>query len=101
MLREAALESAQHSVFDCYACVANSPYLLRYKFEQIAGDNCCSASAVIPKVEQTGTIHDELGRPETQVAIIAEHTCICDPAATVTNRVRSLKCLYLWKCAVR
>ena len=62
MLREAALESAQHSVFDCYACVSDKSYLLVYKFEQLAGDDCCTASAVAPKVEQAGTSHDEQGR---------------------------------------
>jgi len=101
MLREAALESAEHSIFDCYACNGDTPYLLVYKFEQVAGNDCCTASAVVPKVEQMGTSHDEQGRPETQVAIVAEHSCICDPATTVTKRVRALKCLYLWKCAVR
>src|SRR5438270_9197196 len=28
MLREAALESAQQSIFDCYACIGDTPYLL-------------------------------------------------------------------------
>lgn len=101
MLKQAALDSAWHSIFNCNGCVADSPYLLVYKFQQIAGDDCCSASGVVPKIEQAAASRDQQGRPETQVAVIAEHTCLCDPAATFTERVRSLKCLYLWKCAVQ
>ena len=52
-------------------------------------------------VEQEPQSTDPQGRLQTHVTIAAEHVCFCDPASTLTMKVRSIKCLYLWKCSVR
>lgn len=104
MLQQAALDSAQHSTFECNGCASDSLYSLFYRFEQSSEGDCCRAMSVAPTVHQQTMTDDDQGRPQTQVSIIAEHGCLCDPTATLTvtrHRARSLKCLFLWKCSLR
>jgi hypothetical protein len=37
----------------------------------------------------------------THMTISTDRYCISDPAPDLEKRVRSLRCLYLWKCATR
>jgi hypothetical protein len=91
MLKEAAIESAEQSQFECRGCTeAATPYSVFYTF-QFSDENCCTAPSGPPKVSQS----------EHHVWITSAPFCLCDPSFTVTRKVRSLKCLYLWKCAVR
>jgi len=102
ILVPAALESAQHSVFECSTCRdLNTPYELIYTF-QIAGELdrcCCSVGA--------RAIHEpEVSYSDNRITITASPVCVCpDPctveAATAQSRQRSARCLYLWKCGVR
>jgi hypothetical protein len=101
MLKQAALDSATQSHFECRMCSVPLSYTLVYQFKQIEGGDCCSAMSAPVTVEQEPQSTDQLGHPRTQVTIAAEHICICDPASTLRRRVRSIKCLYIWKCSVR
>jgi TonB family protein len=101
MLKQAALDSATQSHFECRMCSAPLPYTLVYEFKQIEGPDCCSAFSAPVMVEQAPQSTDEQGHPQTRITIAAEHICLCDPSSTLTMRVRSIKCLYLWKCSVR
>jgi hypothetical protein len=66
MLKQAALESAQKSTFDCHSCRADvNAYELTYSF-RLRDNNANCGKMEIDK----------------------------------EWRVRSLKCVYLWKCAV-
>jgi len=76
-------------------------YTLVYTFKRTSESSCCNGIGAPVQVEQEPQSYDERGRPQTHVTISAEKICICDPAPTVTKKVRSLKCLYLWKCSVR
>lgn len=100
MLKQAALDSATQSHFECRAAPLCS-YMLVYEFKQIDGSDCCSAFLAPVMVEQEPQSIDPQGRPLTRITIAAEHVCLCDPASTLTMKVRSIKCLYLWKCSVR
>lgn len=99
MLSPAALDSATRSHFECHMCNDSVPYLLVFSFKQIAGGDCCTFLQP-QQVEQEQPSEDQQGRPRTHVVISAEGICLCDPGAELTKRVRSLKCLYLWKCSV-
>jgi len=95
MLRQAAIESARQSTFECRNCDRASSYSLRYRFQidRIAPDRACSAtSEPDPPVELDLAAH--------QVTISAWQVWICDPAVEV-RKARSAKCLYLWKCVQR
>lgn len=104
MLKQAALDSAAHSEFECVACNGKTAqYRIVYVFSLIREGDCCSAMSVQPTVTQetkqlTGTAPPPGG---TRIRVEAPRSCICDPAFRVTTRVRSLKCLYLWRCSTR
>jgi TonB family protein len=88
MLKQAALESAQESQFECRGCSADvTPYLLTYTFETKDDGNCCDAQSRAPEVTQK----------QAHITIVSAQICICDPSSTLT-KVRSAKCFYLWKC---
>jgi hypothetical protein len=102
LLRQAALDSATQSHFECRGCGVSLSYLLVYTFKQVSAGDCCSASSMPPQVEQESPTTDQQGQPLTYITIAALHSCLCDPTFTVTKqRARSLKCLYLWKCSFR
>lgn len=92
MLNQSAKESAQQSEFVCRECTdAVTSYSLVYTF-QYSNENCCTSSSSTPPVVSESQHH---------VTITVAPICLCDPAATLTRRVRSARCLYLWKCAIR
>lgn len=89
MLKQAALESAQKSQFECQGCSqAVTPYLLTYSFEARDDGSCCDAQSRIPEVMQK----------QAHITIVSAKICLCDPGATLTKKTRSAKCFYLWKC---
>lgn len=89
MLRKPALASAQNSKFECRGCgAAVTTYSLTYRFEIEPGD-CSDASIYsLPEITQS----------PNRITISARVPPTCDPAA---KKVRSAKCLYLWKCGWR
>jgi Gram-negative bacterial TonB protein C-terminal len=101
LLKQAALDSARQSRFECRLCTAPVLYTLVYTFKRTSEGSCCDGIGAPVNVEQEPQSFDERGRPQTHVIISTEKICICDPGFTVTKKVRSLKCLYLWKCSIR
>ena len=92
MLKQAALESAQKSQFECRGYAAElTRYLVTYSFE-IAGD--CHFG---PHCEQLDEVQPRITQARDQIRLTVGPACLCDPAAEF-ERVRSAKCLYLWKC---
>lgn len=96
LLQQAALDSAKQSHFECRDCSKPLSYLMEYTFEKTSRGNCCSAFSSPTEVEQELPTINAQGQPLTHITISTEQICFCDPAAT--TRVRSLRCLYLWKC---
>ena len=101
LLKQAALDSAIQSRFECRGCSAPLSYTLVYTFNRTSEGSCCEGMVAPVKVEQKPQAQDEQGRPQTRVIISTEKICLCDPSPTITKKVRSLKCLYLWKCSTR
>jgi TonB family protein len=95
MLAPSAIESAKKSQFDCHECSeAVTTYALRYKFQITSRGypKDCDTTEKQPLAEVDPTGH--------QVTVPAWAQLICDPASTIF-KVRSVKCLYLWKCSTR
>src|SRR6202008_3046942 len=96
MLAPTALASAKQSQFECKDCSAEvNSFALTYAFridgECRFGPNCEHVESP-PKVELS----------QGRVVLTVEPMCECDPAETITTvKVRSMKCLYLWKCGSR
>ena len=101
LLKQAALDSAMQSRFECRMCSAPLSYTLVYSFKRTSVGSCCNGRGTPVKVEQEPRSYDEEGRPQSRVTISAEKICLCDPSFTLTKKARSLKCLYLWKCSTR
>jgi TonB family protein len=101
MLREAAAASAQGSEFECRGCAEQGvQYRLLYKFREVEAQDCCTvwnepASIILqPALLQAAE--------ETEVIVEVLRGCLCDPTETISwIKVRSAKCLYLWKCSKR
>jgi len=101
MLRQAALDSARQSSFECRMCAAPLSYSLVYTFKLTREDDCCNAFSAPTEITQEPESIDNEGRPQTHITVASRHICICDPPSVMTKRVRSPKCLYLWKCSVK
>jgi TonB family protein len=94
ILKQAALDSAQQSQFDCGGCVETASYALKYKFQITSRGypNDCDTTEKQPPAEVDDLRH--------QVTVSAWGVEICDPAGRIV-KVRSTKCLYLWRCGTR
>jgi TonB family protein len=95
MLAQAALESAQKSQFECRGCNATASYTLTYTFSIDAecrlGPNCEN----LQRPPRLAELRDH-------IELTVDPVCTCDPVATITKiKVRSAKCLYLWRCGSR
>lgn len=99
LLKQAALDSAMQSRFECRMCSVPLSYTLVYSFKRTSEGSCCNGMGTPVKVEQEPQSYDEQGRPQSRVTISAAKICLCDPSFTLTKKARSLKCLYLWKCS--
>jgi TonB family protein len=96
MLKQAALDSAQRSQFECRSCgEAVTAYTLKYKFQITSRGypkDCYDPNEKQPSAEVDLSRH--------QVTVSAWVRGICDPAGRIL-KVRSAKCLYLWRCGRR
>jgi TonB family protein len=93
-LRQAVLEAARQSRFDCKSCDQKpQSYSLRYHFE---------AKPIDP--EKYCRTYGQLDPPPGDVDIIRGQVSVygweeytCDPVSEI-KRFRSARCLYLWNC---
>ena len=100
LLKESAVISAQQSQFECRGCTEQqqlTKYRLVYTFE-IEGACECEPKETQSNKKEPEQAYPRISDAQHRVTVVAQILCICDPAATITRRVRSLKCLYLWKC---
>ncbi len=90
LLEHASEDSAKASEYECRGCAdAVTSYPLIYTFQFIDGPGCLPSNFP-PKISWT----------PNHVSISANPVCLGDPTGTVVH-VRSIKCLYLWKCATQ
>ncbi len=98
LLKQAALDSAQQSQFECQNCSETAvPVQLVYSFQLAGSESCCTAAETGAKNGQPDQVFPHVIHTEKHVTLIDLPACICDPGAPV-RKVRSLKCLYLWRC---
>ncbi len=100
LLRAAALDSAQHTQFECRKCSeSTTSSRLVYTF-RIEGECECEPVVSRPKTSEPEKTYPQITNATNRVTVTALVVCICDPAIQIT-KVRSLKCLYLWRCSTR
>jgi len=96
LLKESAVTSAQKSQFECPGCTEQlTKYRLVYTFE-IEGECECEPKETQSNKKEPERAYPRISDAQHRVIVVAHILCICDPAAS--RRVRSLKCLYHWKC---
>lgn len=94
ILIQAAIDSALRSQFECRGCGdAVTSYALRYKFQVTSppGDPCGAHNGMQPPPA-------EVDPSRHQVTVLDWAVTICDPGL---RKVRSAKCLFLWRCGRR
>ena len=94
MLRQAAVDSATRSRFELPSGgPAEESYHLTYRFalDKAAGCN-----------QERDKSYPHIHFESNTVTISEQPVPICDPTAEIEpTRVRSVKCLFLWKCGLR
>ena len=100
LLRESAVTSAKQSQFECRACTEQLvQYRLVYTFG-IEGECPCEARETqSTKKEPEQRLTPDVSDAQHHVSVVAQILCICDPPSKY--KVRSAKCLYLWRCGTR
>ena len=101
LLRDAALDSARHTEWECKGCSeAAITHRFEYKFEHGEPLSCTRWGTAV----NGDPIYDKPKAHVTQsgdtITTIDSPVPTCDPAAEL-RKVRSSKCLYLWRCGVR
>ena len=97
LLRLAALNSAQGSQFECRGCSeVVTEYSLVYMF-QLGPDPGCEVTKKTPQASGEEQSYPQVIQSENHVTVIDRPVEICDPPAEI-GKVRSMKCLFLWKC---
>lgn len=100
ILKNAAVKSAWHSRFTCETCGSNTAsYRMQYTFK-LTKNESCSCSDLTPKSIEVSEQEADAQhfRPQAQVSAEEQQFCTCDDAASIVRKVRSAKCLYLWRC---
>lgn len=98
LLQQAALQSAQQSKFECRGCTESATYEMAYSFRLIA-ENCEGHQDSVSNVPKE-TRRPGVSQSANRVIVVAETPCpIADVVMLRLPKVRSPKCLYLWKCA--
>ncbi len=102
MLKQAAVESAQKSRFECRECDSTVTFRLVYSFRLTDGSDCCGAMSRPASVSVDPQPSNANTQSQAHITITADEMCLCDPSAQSTKkRARSPKCFYLWKCSTK
>jgi Gram-negative bacterial TonB protein C-terminal len=100
LLRQAALNNARGSQFDCSGCSEPvTQYSLVYTFQLTEKDDPCAVTEPAVGNNQRKA-YPQVMRSPGHVTLIDQTASYCDPTAETGRRVRAAKCLYLWKCGI-
>jgi len=97
-LRQAAIDSARQSQFECRKCdEATTSFRLVYTF-LLKPDDCCAPSGN-PPGNNGQKSPPRITQTQRHVILTegCEDACTCDPVVE-RRKARSAKCLWLWKC---
>ena len=97
LLAQTAMDSAQHSRFERRKCSETVTSLrLVYTFQLVG--TCCAATEDGPKKSESSDQIPRVTQSLNHVTLVDQPVCFCDPGVVVNYKVRSAKCLYLWRC---
>jgi hypothetical protein len=99
LLKQAALNSANQSQFECLTCsqdVTSQRYV--YTF-QLGPTEYCSQGPVAPKTGQAQQSYPQVTQSMNHVILIDQPIGTCDMPKKAL--FRAARCLYLWRCGFR
>jgi hypothetical protein len=100
LLRQAALDSAQKSHFECQGCGdAVTIYRFTYTF-QLGPTRYCTTTNLSPQQTEPEQPRPQVSHSNNHVTVMDSPVGTCDLPAEVKGKVRSAKCLYLWRCGL-
>src|SRR6185437_768416 len=100
LLREAALNSAHGSQYECRGCSeVVTEYSLVYAFQLGPGPDC-EVTKKTPQASGKQQSYPQVIQSENHVTVV-DQTGYCDPIGMTGRKVRAAKCLYLWECGIR
>jgi TonB family protein len=97
LLKQAALDSAKRSQFACKNCGDGMrSFQMLYSF-QLGPTRYCAATSETSKSNEKEEPYPRVTESQNHVTVIDQPVGTCDVAID-HRKVRSAKCLYLWKC---
>lgn len=97
LLKQSALDSAQRSQFECRKCDPGvHSFRMLYSF-QLGPTSYCTEASDSSKGNQREEIYPQVIQSQNHVTVVDQPVGTCDLTVTII-KVRSAKCLYLWKC---
>jgi TonB family protein len=101
LLKQAALDSAQQSQFGCEWCGKEaSSVQMVYSF-QLGPTSYCTGASSPHNEDKREESYPRVMQEENHITVIDQPVGTCDLAFKITEkRVRSIKCMYLWKCGL-
>jgi hypothetical protein len=100
LLTAYALDSVQHSQFECRSCgEAVTSERIVYTF-QLDSTEYCSQKPVTSNTDQGKKSYPQVLQSINHVTVIDEPIGNCDSEIFSVKEVRSAKCFYLWRCGV-
>jgi TonB family protein len=100
LLKQAAIVSAQQSQFECQGCTDSTSYLMVYTFQLGPTIYCETTGGASRDIEPEASF-PKVTQTRNHVILFDRPVGTCDLAPDLHRRVRSAKCLYLWRCGVR
>jgi TonB family protein len=98
IFKEAALDSARKSKFECVACSgAVTLYKLAYRFD-LGPTIYCSTKPARPIDSREEKTYPQILQSQNRITLVDAPVDTCDLPPELPWKVRSAKCLYLWKC---
>jgi TonB family protein len=102
MLRTAAIESAQKTVFECKDCrELLTSHRITYKFELGDAVYCEGIDANGYGIYDAKS-YTQVSQSQDTITVFERPFATCDPAVKISFlKFRSPRCLYLWRCGKR
>jgi TonB family protein len=101
LLKESAVTSARQSQFECRGCTEQlNKYRLLYTFN-VEGECECAPRETPSIKKEPQHAYPQFPDAQHRVTVVAQVLCTCDPKTTTKIRIRSVKCLYLWRCGLK
>ena len=102
LLRQTALESAQRSQYECKGCSeAVTSATLIYTFQLGPTNYCTSKPVEANERPESVKQFPQIIQSTNHVTVVDRPVGNCDVAPDLVKKVRSAKCLFLWKCGIR